>query len=244
MKNYLFLLFTFISIISYSQTILSWNIQNLGETKFKKDSTISQISKVIKSSKADIIAIQEVVTGSYGDSCIIKISKILDYNYTISEKTSGDGSERYAFLYKKTIRLNWSKLDATLQDSINREPFMASFKVKKKDLIIRQVHLVPTSKNPQQEVQKLYTYKDGVICGDFNLTCKHLIYIPLKTHFNMPLCGKGTSLKRDGTVSENNYDHFLVEKSYKILESSVFIYSYPGNRNTLSDHLPILIKLN
>lgn len=244
MKKLFLLLLLLISTITYSQTILSWNIQNLGETKYKKDSVITQITNVIKSSKADIVAIQEVITGPYGDSCIIKISKLLNYNYTISARTTGDGAERYAFLYKKDIVLNWSKLDANLQDSINREPFMASFKYNKKDIVIRQVHLVPTSKNPQQEVEDLYCYKDGVICGDFNLTCKHLIYIPLLKNFNSPLCGQGTSLKRDGSVSENNYDHFLVDKTYKIVESKVFIYPYKGNRNTLSDHLPILIKLN
>lgn len=244
MKKLFLLLLLLISTITYSQTILSWNIQNLGETKYKKDSVITQITNVIKSSKADIVAIQEVITGPYGDSCIIKISKLLNYNYTISARTTGDGAERYAFLYKKDIVLNWSKLDASLQDSINREPFMASFKYNKKDIVIRQVHLVPTSKNPQQEVEDLYCYKDGVICGDFNLTCKHLIYIPLLKNFNSPLCGQGTSLKRDGSVSENNYDHFLVDKTYKIVESKVFIYPYKGNRNTLSDHLPILIKLN
>jgi endonuclease/exonuclease/phosphatase family metal-dependent hydrolase len=244
MKNLLLFIFTFISILSYSQTILSWNIQNLGETKYKRDSVITGICQVIKSSNADIVAIQEVITGNYGDSCIIKISKLLDYNYTISARTTGDGAERYAYLYRKSITLNYSKLDQTLQDSINREPFIGSFSINKKDIVIRQVHLVPTSKNPQQEVQKLYLYKDGIICGDFNLTCNHLIYVPLKTYFNMPLCGKGTSLKRDGNVSENNYDHFLVDKTYKIVESKVFIYPYKGNRNALSDHLPILIRLN
>lgn len=244
MTKLLLLIFTLSSFLLNSQTILSWNIQNLGETKYKKDSVISQISQVIKSSSADIVAIQEVVTGTYGDSCIIKIAKKLDYNYTISKRTTGDGSERYAFLFRKKITLNWSKLDEALQDSIDREPFMASFKVDGKDIIIRQVHLVPTNKNPQTEVQKLYKYKDGIICGDFNLTCKHLIYIPLLTHFNSPLCGLGTSLKRDGSVSLNNYDHFLISKIYKISESKVFLYSYAGNRNILSDHLPILIKLN
>jgi deoxyribonuclease-1-like protein len=243
MKNLILFLLMFITTFTYSQTLLSWNIQNLGETKFKKDSVITQISNVIKSSKADIIAIQEVVTGPYGDSCIIKIAKIINYNYTISSKTTGNGSERYAFLYNNNIKLNWSKLDGNLQDSIDREPFMASFKINKKDITIRQVHLVPTNKVPQKEVEDLYCYKDGLICGDFNLTCNHLIYVPLKTYFNMPLCGKGTSLKRDGSVSENNYDHFLVDKKYKIIESKVYIYSYKGNKNTLSDHLPILIKL-
>ena len=244
MKNLILFLLLFITTFTYSQTILSWNIQNLGETKYKKDSVIAQITNVIKSSKADIVAIQEVITGPYGDSCIIKISKLLNYNYTISVRTTGDGAERYAFLYKKDITLNWSKLDVNLQDSLNREPFMASFKYNKKDVVVRQVHLVPTSKNPQQEVEDLYCYKDGIICGDFNLTCKHLIYIPLLKSFNSPLCGQGTSLKRDGSVSENNYDHFLVDKTYKIVESKVFIYPYKGNKNTLSDHLPILIKLN
>ena len=70
-----------------------------------------------------------------------------------------------------------------------------------------------------------------------------IIYIPMLKYFNSPLCGKGTSLKRDGSTSENNYDHFFVDKTYQILESKVFIYPYKGNRNTLSDHLPILIKL-
>ena len=244
MRNVLTLLFFIISFTSQSQTILSWNIQDLGETKYKKDSIITSISQVIKSSNADIIAIQEVVTTNYGDSCIIKISKIIGFNYVISPKTTGDGSERYAYLYRKNIKLNWSKLDATLQDSINREPFMASFKYKKKEIIVRQVHLVPTNKNPQQEVQDLYCYKDGIICGDFNLTCSHLIFIPLQKYFNMPFCDKGTSLKRDGSVSLNNYDHFLVDKTYKISESKVYLYTHKGNRNTISDHLPILLKLN
>jgi endonuclease/exonuclease/phosphatase family metal-dependent hydrolase len=244
MKKILLLsLFILLSFLSFSQTILSWNIQNLGETKYKRDSVITQICDVIKSSNADIVAIQEVITGPYGDSCIIKISKIIDYNYTLSARTTGNGAERYAYLYRKSIKLNYSKLDVSLQDSINREPFVASFKINNKDLIIREVHLVPTSKTPQKEVEDLYQYKSGIICGDFNLTCKHLIYIPMLKYFNSPLCGQGTSLKRDGSTSENNYDHFFVDKTYKILESKVFIYPYRGNRNTLSDHLPILIKL-
>ena len=158
MKNILLVLFTLLSIISYSQTILSWNIQNLGETKFKRDSVITGLTTVIKSSNADIVAIQEVITGPYGDSCIIKMAKILDYNYTISARTTGEGAERYAYLYRKSITLNYSKLDVTLQDSIDREPFVASFKINNKDLIIREVHLVPTSKTPQKEVEDLYQY--------------------------------------------------------------------------------------
>lgn len=243
MKNLLItLLILFWGFFSYSQKIMSWNIQNLGESKFKKDTILPKIFDVIKSSEVDIVAIQEVITGKYGDSCIIKLSKMLDFNYVISDKTKGDGSERYAFLYKKTIKLKWSKLDKSLEDSLDREPFMACFEVNKKNFVIRQVHLVPTSKNPQKEVAML-RYTDGIICGDFNLTCNHLIFTKLKTIFQSPLCGKGTSLKRDGQVSENNYDHFLVDKTFTIKSSKVYLYPFKFNRNILSDHLPIIIEL-
>ena len=110
MKKILLLsLFILLSFLSFSQTILSWNIQNLGETKYKRDSVITQICDVIKSSNADIVAIQEVITGPYGDSCIIKISKIIDYNYTLSARTTGDGAERYAYLYRKSIKFTAKK---------------------------------------------------------------------------------------------------------------------------------------
>jgi endonuclease/exonuclease/phosphatase family metal-dependent hydrolase len=242
MKNLLITLFIlFTTYFSYSQKIMSWNIQNLGEVKFKRDTIIPKLAHVMMSLDPDIIAIQEVVTGRYGDSCIIQLSKLLNFIYVISKRTTGNGSERYAFLYKKTIKLKWSKLDKSLEDSMDREPFMACFVVDKKTIIIRQVHLVPISKNPQREVAML-KYTDGIICGDFNLTCDHLVFNNLRENFQSPLCGKGTSLKRNGTVSDNNYDHFFIDKKFTIKFSFVYFYSFEWNRNILSDHLPIFIE--
>jgi endonuclease/exonuclease/phosphatase family metal-dependent hydrolase len=231
-----------ISFNLFSQKVMSWNIQNLGESKYKKDTIITKISDVIKQSDVDIVAIQEVVTGRYGDSCIIQLSKLLNYNYVISERTTGDGPERYAFLYRKNIELEWYKLDLDLKDSINREPFMAQFKIDNKSLIIRQVHLVPTAKSPQKEVAKL-RYNDGILCGDFNLSCNNPIFNNLKSDYQSPLCGKGTSLKRDGSVSLNNYDHFFIDKTFIIKWSEVYLYPFDYNRNILSDHLPIIVDL-
>jgi len=231
-------------IFSISQTIMSWNIQNLGQVKFKRDTIVPQIANVMKSSGADIIAIQEVVTSRYGDSCVILLSKLLDYNYIISEKTTGSGSERYAFLWRKDIKLNWANLDKDLESVIDREPFIASFNFKNKNIIIRQVHIVPITKNPKKEIKHLYRYKDGIICGDFNLSCKDPIYTPLLSSFNVSsFCGKGTSLKRDGTISLNNYDHFFIGKEYKVKETKIYFYDYKWNRNFLSDHLPIILIL-
>jgi len=244
MKKLLTLLFVLLPMIGFSQTIMSWNIQNLGQTKFQRDTIVPQIATVMKSSGADIIAIQEVVTRNYGDSCVIQIAKILDYNYIISEITTGNGSERYVFLWRKDIKLNWAKLDKDLEDVIDREPFVGSFDYKGKEIVLRQVHLVPTAKNPKNEVVHLYKYKDGIICGDFNLSCKDPIYAPLLSSFNTSdFCGSGTSLKRDGTASTNNYDHFFVGKEHQIKESKIYFYDYKWNRNSLSDHLPIILIL-
>lgn len=233
----------FISVSIYSQRIMSWNIQNLGEVKYKKDTILTHISQVIKESNPDIIAIQEVSINKWGDSCIVKISNILNYNYIISKRTTGDGPERYAFLYKKNIKMKWSKLDKKLEDSIDREPFMASFLINKKEIIIRQVHLVPRAKKPQNEVMRL-NYKDGIICGDFNLSCDDKSFSKLLSIYNLPLSNSPTSLKRDGTISDNSYDHFFIDKSFNIKSSSVIFYDYKWNRNILSDHLPIIIDLD
>lgn len=241
MKLKTLLLFLF-PILAFSQSIMSWNIQNLGETKFKRDSIIPHIANVIKSSDSDIIAIQEVVTSRYGDSCIIKISKILDYNYVISEKTTGAGSERYAFLFKKGIKLNWSRLDKNLESHINREPFIASFNFNEKEITIRQVHIVPTSKKPETEIKHFYKYKQGIICGDFNLSCNNEVFKPLLSNFTKSrFCDKGTTLKKNGTLSSNNYDHFFTSKELQVKESKVYYYDYKWNRNLLSDHLPIIL---
>jgi deoxyribonuclease-1-like protein len=244
--NKLLILLTIIlfPIMSFSQTIMSWNIQNLGQTKYERDTIVPHISNVMRKSGADIIAIQEVVTRQYGDSCVIQLAKMMDFNYIISEPTTGNGSERYAFLWRKDVKLNWAKLDKDLEDVIDREPFVGSFNYKGKEIVLRQVHLVPTAKNPKKEVVHLYKYKDGIICGDFNLSCKDPVYTPLLSNFRTSgFCGKGTSLKRDGTISLNNYDHFFVGKEHKIKESKVYLYDYKWNRNSLSDHLPIILIL-
>jgi len=245
MKSFILLMFILFSRLSFSQTIMSWNIQNLGETKYKKDSVIHKITNVIKSSNADVVAIQELVTSNWGDSCIVKICKILNFNYVISKKTTGDGSERYAFIWKKNVKLIKSYLESSLQDSIDREPFTGVFDFGGKNITIRQVHLVPANKNPQFEVSKLYCFNNSsdIICGDFNLTSKHVIFVPILVKKNSPLSGQKTTLKRDGKVSENNFDHFLVSKIFTIKSSMVYFYPFNGNRNLLSDHLPIILVL-
>jgi endonuclease/exonuclease/phosphatase family metal-dependent hydrolase len=239
----LFLLFTFICLSTYTQSIMSWNIQDLGKAKYEKDSIVPAIADAMIESGADIIAIQEVVLNSYGDSCIIQISKILNYNYIISNRTSGDAAERYAFIYRKDIKLDTAYLDSQLEATVTREPYIAEFTYNCRKIIVRQVHLVPATKYPEEEVKQLYIYKDGIICGDFNISDENIVFNKLYDYFRSPLMGQPTTLKRDGTTTNNSYDHFLVSNDIKLYNQSVFLYNYKWNRRLLSDHLPIVIVI-
>jgi len=236
----MFTIFLFFTQI-HAQTIMSWNIENLGETKYRRDTILPHIYNIIKESGADIIAIQEVTLSKYGDSCIIYLSEKLNYNYIISNRTTGSSPERYAFLWSKKIKLNWSRLDGDIEQHINREPYIASFKIKNRDIVIRQVHLSPSNKNPMSEFLLLRNMRSDILCGDFNIKCNRLV--TANNGYYIPLCGKPTTLKIDGTTTKNDYDHFLVAIPFRIKQSYVFEYKVEFNRNVISDHLPIVIRL-
>ena len=159
--------------------IVSWNIQNFG--KSKSDEELSYISTKIKF--YDIVAIQEVSTSEFGSQAVAKLTDNLDrtgtdWDYVISNSTSGDGSERYAFLFKKNrVKLKEkAQLEMSLSEVMNREPFRAIFIFKNTEYYFFNLHLVPTDKHPQIEVNKLevlttlYTGKRIIMLGDFNLS--------------------------------------------------------------------------
>lgn len=242
MKKLILLLILF-PLLSFSQTIMSWNIQNLGETKFKNDSILQKIVSIISTENPDIVAVQEVVTSKYGSLCIEKIAKQLNYNFVVSKATNGAGKEKYAYIYKKSITLISAKLESKLDTLIDREPFVANFNYNNKIIKLINIHVVPSTKIPQNEIAVLSNfYNDGIILGDFNLTDKHVVYVKLLTRFTSPLYGQLTSLRRDGTLNKS-YDHFLVYNSYSIESAKVVNYNCLYNRNKISDHLPIILKL-
>lgn len=259
------LLFLLSSLIGISQTdtsslnIVSWNIQNFG--KSKSDSTIKYIADKVKS--YDVVAIQEVSTSEFGAQAVAKLDDYLDrtgysWDYVVSDATSGDGSERYAYLYKKSrVKLKQkATLEKSLEKNINREPFKAIFIFKGKEYYLFNVHLVPTDKNPELEAQKLdtlnkiYKNKRIVIMGDFNLSQSSDGFVKLKLVMNATLVGKKTSLKMkeaDGEVLNMEYDNFFMSKSIKLIKSDV-IYFYKDFKTLkearkVSDHCPIYCKI-
>jgi len=240
--------------------IVSWNIQNLG--KSKSDDELFYISTKIKF--YDIVAIQEVSTSEFGSQAVAKLADNLDrtgsdWDYVISNSTSGDGSERYAYLFKKNrVKLKEkAQLEMSLSEVMNREPFRAIFIFKNIEYYFFNLHLVPTDKHPQIEVGKLevlttlYTGKRIVMLGDFNLSQSDNSFNSLKSKgFVASLVNKKTSLKMkpvSGKVLNMEYDNFFISSQIKFKNSSV-IYLFEDFKDLqsarkISDHCPIKISI-
>jgi endonuclease/exonuclease/phosphatase family metal-dependent hydrolase len=238
--------------------ICSWNIQNFG--KSKSPSEIEYICQKIKN--FDIIAVQEVSTSDWGAKAIALLDDYLDrtgcdWDYIISNPTTGDGSERYAILFKKhRVKLVSFTLVTKLSSSINREPFLATFKFLGVNYDLYNLHLVPTAKFPQNEVKFLSQYFENIhtkslIMGDFNLSSNHISFDNLKLKYQTGLVNQKTSLKMkisvDGEILNLPYDNFFISKNlqYKNCSAILFFKDFKSleEARKISDHCPIIISI-
>lgn len=262
MKNLLLTLFLAVNAFSFSQiSVVSWNIQYMGSSKDSIE--IAYIAKTIKN--YDVIAIQEIVTSSYGEDAILRLVNSLDnvdgccWSYVISDKTNGDGTEKYAFVYnkEKVEVIGNPFLESSLDLEIDREPFIGTFASKNRDTItIVNFHAVPTSKDPENEIKHLHKldikYKNYplLFLGDFNLSQTDYAYNELKSRgYAASLIGQKTSLKRycTSTCLSEEYDNFFYNTSKINPYKSYLIHFYEDFENLsqakkISDHCPIVIE--
>lgn len=256
------ILFCFISLLGYSQTdtsylnIISWNIQNIGKNKLSSDSIMNYICSKVKI--YDIVAVQEVSTSEGGAQAIAKLDDLLDrtgssWDYIVSDQTTGDGTERYAYLYKKSrVKLKESGLEKSLQDKINREPFKGVFIFKNNEYYLFNEHLVPTDKNPALEAAQLGTLKNTykgkkiIVMGDMNLSQSDTGFDNLKKWAKPTLIGKKTSLKMkedNGEKLNMEYDNFFISSGLKLKKSDVILFFEDfkdlKSARKISDHCPI-----
>ena len=263
MKYFLFLLY-FITFEAISQVdttylnICSWNIQNFG--KSKSPSEIEYICQKVKN--FDIIAVQEVSISDWGSKAVSLLDDYLDrtgcdWDYIISNPTTGSGSERYAFLFKKhRVKLKKFTLIRDLSISIDREPFLATFEFYGQNYDLYNVHLVPTAKLPQNEVKFLSQYfkniqSKTIIMGDFNLSSNHISFDNLKLKYHTGLINQKTSLKMkvsvDGEILNLPYDNFFISKNIKYKNCSVILFFKDfksiEEARKISDHCPIRISI-
>ena len=264
-KIKLLILMCLFSVVGYSQVIdtaylniISWNIQNFGRSKSESDSVMKYICSKVK--LHDIVVIQEVSTSEFGAQAVAKLDDLLDrtgtsWDYVVSDPTTGPGSERYAYLYKKNrVKLKEKPcLEKTLQDKLNREPFKAIFVFKGNDYYLFNLHLVPTDKNPAIEAAHLaslgetYKGKKIIFMGDLNLSQSDPGFDGVKKWSKPTLIGKKTSLKmKEGEEGERlnmEYDNFFVSTNITVKKSDVinFFSEFKDLKlaRKVSDHCPI-----
>jgi deoxyribonuclease-1-like protein len=258
-----------------AKTLISWNVMNFGSKK--SDETITLMSQILTSRglaykdqhkiQADIVLLQEVNAGARtgGAQGVSRLQDALgkDWDSIVSDATSGDGTERYAVLWKKgdlSISRREAKLVADLADSVDREPYGAHVTWGKQDFWVYSFHAVPTAKNPIREVKslassgELASRENTILTGDFNLgriTIEN-IFETWQHHID----GR-TSLKvklgKNGEHLLYQYDHILTRGRVRVCESGIIDYvsthyspitdeSLKTAHDTVSDHLPVYIR--
>jgi endonuclease/exonuclease/phosphatase family metal-dependent hydrolase len=245
--------------------VVSWNLYNWGRTK--DDQEIAIAAETLRD--ADLVAVQEVVTSPPGAQAIGKLDQALDrtgfaWDYRISPRTTGDGPERYAFLWKPSrVRLlGRAWLESSLAAPIDREPYLARFEHRQtgRRFLVASLHAVPRSKDPAREVALLdrlhrrYEPDHLVLLGDFNLDEDDPAFDALRRlGYRAVLDDQPTSLRRirdpgpQGHLA-NEYDNAFVETGpLRAARSGVLDFttrfSSLDEARSLSDHLPVFVDV-
>lgn len=275
--NYLriFSFFFFVSIcpVFADAQIYSWNLFKFGKSKLSNPDAMEYIAQTLRD--ADIAALQEVSTGIYGARAVSTLADLLNrkgskWEYIVSDPTTGNGSERYAFVFKtskiRMIGKPW--LEAALEEPLDREPFMARFRISELDktdcsdrrcILLVTFHAVPTAKNPAAEIEllsdlrKIYPDDNLILTGDFNLSESASAFDGIKELGLLPcLKNQKTSLKvreKDGEHLANEYDNIFFSTkifSYKTCKVVDFTVDFENLREAhrVSDHLPVFVDIN
>jgi endonuclease/exonuclease/phosphatase family metal-dependent hydrolase len=243
--------------------VLSWNLYNFGKSK-----TIEQIQFIANTLRHyDVVAIQEVSTSASGAQMVALLADELDrkgadWDYVVSDPTTGEGAERYAYLWK-TSRVSLKNrpfLSKPLEATINREPFMARFEAKNgKTIMVANFHAVPTAKKPENEISQLdqlhTSYRDDnlMVMGDFNYAADKPGFSNLiQKGYAAGLKPIATSLKQKldakGNYLSEAYDNIFYEtSSIEVLEAESidFVPNFKTltEARALSDHLPVWVKI-
>jgi len=248
-------------------TLATWNIQHLGQSKTDEDMVF--MAEVLRD--FDIVAIQEVVAKHPAGAQ--KVAQLADelnrkgakWDYRISNPTNSPSvyiSERYAFLWKtsKMDLVGRAYLDKDLETQINREPYIAKFKLKKENqtFFVVNVHSRTYKDQPELEIRHFKDYPSRlesnhiILAGDFNLNEQHAVWDELyQQGFESAVKNARTTLKH--TCNSGNYlshpiDNIYFSKEFSRVSSGVVDYiEHCENLEAarkISDHLPVFLEFN
>ena len=263
------LLFFLVTLSTFAQTfsLMTWNIQDLGRSK---DAT--EIDRMVEAMRDyDIVAIQEVVAKDpAGARAVATLADLLNrtgakWDYRVSDPTHSPSSyisERYAYLWKtsKVRLLGRAYLDKELEDSCDREPYIAHFQLKstRDTVVVVNFHARRFDNAPEAEIQHFEAYparlgtEKVLIVGDFNLDETHVVWRPLyNLGFQPTLQQTPTTLKRK--CAKGAYVNYPIDNIY--FASRHFELAASGcidlvkdceslvAARGVSDHLPVFVRL-
>lgn len=250
----------------YSQqnelSIISWNIQHLGQTKNADE--IKKMATILKD--ADIIVLQEVVAGFGGAGAVARLADELNrtgnkWQYAVSNPTKSPKYvlERYAIIwkYKHIKRKDRGSLIQELAPLVHREPFAMDFYWKNQQITVINYHARPYKKDPKEEIKMVLNYvKENfnnpvILAGDFNLNANHEIFDAFKNSGYTPsINDKKTTLKwkcKDGNYLNYAIDNIFFSEHFTKKEASTidFVKSCDNlsKSRKISDHLPVYLRV-
>jgi endonuclease/exonuclease/phosphatase (EEP) superfamily protein YafD len=253
---------------SKTLTVLSWNVKHLGRKGFD---TI-QAAPLLKG--ADVITLQEVNTSASGlealNAMAAELEKLTKTKIckALSERPS-DGTERYGYLWRDD-RVAFVKSNGDIMDhcpataltmrlgvrnaaKILREPAFGIlyFRPEARAFLLASIHLRPSGKRPQDEVEPLFETLSHVliptiVAGDFNLDSTHASFSSARERrFLAAMSGVKTSLKMKKRELSKPYDNFWY-RGFKLQSTKVINLHTEFPRldpktiyKGLSDHCPI-----
>lgn len=264
MKSILTLLLLLVISATTAQIkILTWNVENLGNSK--SDSTIQYIASVLK--HYDVVALQEIVAGNGGAQAVAKLADELNrtgnkWDYTVSNPTESSSykTERYAFLWKtaKVKQIGSAWLEKKYELLIDREPYLATFEHNKKQFTLVNFHAITKSKQPETEIKyfkflpETYPSLNLIFIGDFNCPQSHTVFNPLKKMGYLPVfTNQKTSLKKscvEDKCLSNEFDNiwYKTNKIEITNPKAILFYNDFSNFNKaleITDHIPLAVTI-
>jgi len=254
--------FLFFHLISLSQLkLVSWNIENLGDSK--SDSTLLYITQQLKN--FDIVALQEIVASPAGSETVAKLADLLNrtgskWDYVVSDPTSSSAykTERYAYLWQtarvKLVGKPW--LEKKFAQEIDREPYYATFMFSNKNFTVVNFHAITKKMQPETEIKyfkflpEQYPNLNLLFVGDFNCPETHTVFNPLKKMGYRPVfINQKTTLStncKDEDCLASPFDNIFYQvNKIKIKEKDVNMFHRDFTSlkaaQKISDHIPIWI---
>jgi len=252
--------------------LMTWNIKDFGRSRDLGE--MEMIAGIVNT--ADLVAIQEVVAKDPGGvQAIERLATLLNglgslWEFAISNPTNSSSpqkSERYAFLWKahKAQLIGKPRLLREVDDFVEREPFLAKFRVDSFELICLNYHSM-THQAGDPETIEIEAISNWLLfqepkanlfwMGDFNLDIRHWVYQPIISKgFNYLVNDEPTTLKmkcEQGNYFSLGEDNILFQcEDCRELKYEIVDFVTPDRchqvfelRNALSDHLPVVVEFN